>query len=166
MATAATRRPRNWYIWSVSVLLAAGLLGTQAQSQEPKIIEESKPVQGSKPAQMMSAGRYSMTPTTDGFLRLDTKTGAVSLCVIKKENVLCQPGADERAALEAEIARLSRKNADLENSLKSARKSTGQRLREILPSDKDMDKALTYAERLMRRMMRIMREEEKRPDKI
>ncbi|MCC2099088.1 MAG: hypothetical protein KDJ29_19520, partial [Hyphomicrobiales bacterium] len=104
-----------------------------------------------------------MTPAANGFLRLDTKSGAVSLCVVKNDKVTCQSSADERAALEAEIARLAGKNAELEKKLAEASKSTAQRLRDVLPSDKEMDKALTYAEKFMRRMMRIMREEDKKP---
>ena len=34
-----------------------------------------------------------------------------------------------------------------------------------LPSEQDMDKALSFAERFMRRMMRIMREQGDGPDK-
>ncbi|MGE3247798.1 MAG: hypothetical protein AB7F96_08775 [Beijerinckiaceae bacterium] len=112
------------------------------------------------------AGRYSMTPAPNGFLRLDTKTGAVSLCTVKENRVTCNSSADERAALETEIARLSKKNAELEKKLADASKSTGQRLRDALPSDAEMDKALSFAEQFMRRMMRIMREDEKPKDRI
>lgn len=107
-----------------------------------------------------------MTPAPNGFLRLDTKTGAVSLCTVKENRVTCNSSADERAALETEIARLSKKNAELEKKLADASKSTGQRLRDALPSDAEMDKALSFAEQFMRRMMRIMREDEKPKDRI
>lgn len=108
-------------------------------------------------------GRYAMTQAPNGFLRLDTRTGAVSLCTVKDSHVMCQSSADERGALEAEIARLSKKVSELEKKLADASRSPGQRLRDALPSDSDMDKALSLAEQFMRRMMRIMREEEPQP---
>lgn len=108
------------------------------------------------------SGRYVMKQTQNGFLRLDSQTGAVTLCIVKDDKVTCQSSADERAALEAEITRLAKKNAELEKKLADTSKSTAQRLREVLPSDKEVDKALSYAEKFMRRMMRIMRDEDKK----
>src|SRR5438445_1497920 len=99
-------------------------------------------------------GRYSMTPVQDGFLRLDTRTGAVAMCRLVNGAPECRLAADERAALENEIGRLQAQNKDLR--LKppgpgDAGPPSG------LPSEQDMDKALSFAERFMRRMMRIMR---------
>jgi hypothetical protein len=107
-------------------------------------------------------GRYSMTPVQDGFLRLDTRTGAVAMCRLVNGAPECRPAADERAALENEIGRLQAENRDLR--LKppgpgDAGPPSG------LPSEQDMDKALSFAERFMRRMMRIMREQGDGPDK-
>jgi hypothetical protein len=95
-------------------------------------------------------GRYSMTPTADGFLRLDTRTGAVSLCKIENGAARCQAAADERAALKDEIERLARQN----DALKSKPPVAG------LPSRQDFDRALDYAEHFMRRMMKFIREQD------
>ena len=54
-----------------------------------------------------------MTPVADGFLRLDTQSGQVSLCTITAGQAQCRASADERAALEAEIDRLAKENAAL-----------------------------------------------------
>ena len=54
-----------------------------------------------------------MTPTEGGFLRLDKETGAVSFCTVDAGLSVCRVSADERAALENEIARLRRDNAEL-----------------------------------------------------
>jgi hypothetical protein len=107
-------------------------------------------------------GRYSMTPVEDGFLRLDTRTGAVAMCRLVNGAPECRLAADERAALENEIGRLQAQNRDLR--LKAPGPGdvgppSG------LPSEQDMDKALSFAERFMRRMMRIMREQGDGPDK-
>ena len=104
-------------------------------------------------------GRFSMTPAPGGgFLRLDTRTGAVAHCRILEGSVQCRSGADEQAALQAEIDRLAKENEELRRKL--AQGSTGDRLRNALPSDEEVNKALSWMEQFMRRMMRVLREEQ------
>lgn len=56
----------------------------------------------------LDGGHYSMLPAPDGgFVRLDGTTGAMSLCKIVKGDLDCRLGADERAAMQAEIDRLA-----------------------------------------------------------
>ncbi len=107
-------------------------------------------------------GRFTMTPVADGFLRLDTQNGQVSLCTITAGQAQCRASADERAALEAEIDRLAKENAALK----------GQRASEPLPSgpataeadeERRFDRALDRAERFMRRMMQIFRDPNGKP---
>ena len=107
-------------------------------------------------------GRYSMTPVQDGFLRLDTRTGTVAMCRVVNGAPECRLAADERAALESEIGRLQAENRDLR--LKAPGPS-GAAPPSGLPSEQDMDRALSFAERFMRGMMRIMREEGGTPDR-
>lgn len=98
-------------------------------------------------------GRYTMTPTADGFLRLDTRSGAVSLCTVASGAAMCRASAEERAALQDEIDRLARDNAAL-------RQQTGQApSRYGIPSDQDIDQALGVAQRLMKRFMNMLRDE-------
>lgn len=105
-------------------------------------------------------GRYSMTPTDGGFLRLDTRTGAVSMCRPGNGGVQCRAGADELAALENEIGRLAKENAELRRKLAEATdKTPSARLRNALPSDEEVNKAMGWMEQFFRRMMRVMREE-------
>lgn len=103
------------------------------------------------------AGRYAMTQTPDGFMRLDTRTGAVTLCTAVNGVAACRGAPEERLALEAEISRLAKENADLRQRL--AQGGKGSRGLD-LPKEEDMDKALNFAEKFIRRMMRIMREED------
>jgi hypothetical protein len=120
------------------------------------------PVQAQDSAAPGEPGRYTMSQTPDGFLRLDTRTGAVALCTTSGGVAACRGAPEDRSALETEIARLTKENADLKAKI-AAR---GPAARSFdLPKDEDMDKALTLAEKFMRRMMRIMREEEPK-DKI
>ena len=112
-------------------------------------------------------GRYAMTPAPDGFLRMDTRTGAVSLCILKEGAVTCASSADERGALENEIARLAKENAGLRERLAEVTQGgPGARPRNNLPNEDEMNKALGLAETFMRRMMRIMREDAPRGDRL
>jgi hypothetical protein len=86
--------------------------------------------------------RYSMTPVEGGFLRLDTHTGAVSLCTVKEGAAQCRLAADERAALLDEIDRLRKSDS-----------------RTVLPSREELSRVWEVMEDFMRRMMRVMREE-------
>lgn len=108
-------------------------------------------------------GRYAMTQTPEGFIRLDTRTGAVALCTTTGGVASCRSAPDERDALQQEVDRLTRENAALKARLAAAPPGNSGSL--DLPKEADMDKALNFAEKFMRRMMRIMREDEPR-DKI
>jgi hypothetical protein len=118
------------------LLVAAPLAGAAAQD-------------ASSPAD----GRYAMTPAPNGFLRLDTRTGAVSLCAVSGETVACRAAADERAALQDEIDRLMRENADLRGQTAQSRSRYG------IPSDRDIDRALGVGGRFMKRFMQMLRDE-------
>jgi hypothetical protein len=131
------------------VLLLASLvtLGAAARAQDAPVTEN---------------GRYTMTPTEGGFMRLDTRTGAVSLCTATKASVECRLAPDERTALQQEIDRLAKENAELKTRVAVA---PAPRPSIPLPNKDEMDRALNFAESFMRRMMRIMREETP-PDRI
>ena len=61
-------------------------------------------------------GRYTLSPVAGDFLRLDTRTGAVSTC---SNNVgwVCRIVPDERGALDSEIGRLQAENQKLKEQL-------------------------------------------------
>ena len=71
-------------------------------------------------------GRYALSPTADGVLRLDTRTGAVSTCNNSGAGWACYAVPDERAALDAEIGRLQADNEKLKAQL-AAREPTVHR---------------------------------------
>ena len=62
-------------------------------------------------------GRFSFHKVDEGFLRLDTRSGQVSLCNHKNLGWACETIPDERTALENEIARLQTGNAALKKEL-------------------------------------------------
>lgn len=100
-------------------------------------------------------GRYQMTAAGSGFLRLDTRTGAVSVCTLTGAGAECRAAADDRAALMSEIERLTQRLAGQESGAPPAAARGGSGL----PSKEEAGKAMDLAEEFMRRMMRIMRDE-------
>jgi hypothetical protein len=111
-------------------------------------------------------GRHTFSAVTDGTLRLDTRTGAVSLCAKQATGWACNSVPDERQALENEIARLQRENGALKKDMLArslplpggvaSLPSDKQRelsLRVPLPSDAEMDRAMSALERMWRRLV-------------
>jgi hypothetical protein len=124
-------------------------------------------------------GRYTLSPLTDGVIRLDTRTGAVSTCTETGTGWACYATPDERAAFDAEIGRLQADNEKLKAEL-AAREPTatgkideplpkadslkkpepklaeGERKIEIpLPSDRDMDRMMSFLEQAWRRLVEM-----------
>jgi hypothetical protein len=62
-------------------------------------------------------GRYTFTPTADGVLRLDTRTGSLASCHNRVAGWSCYAVPDERAALDMEIGKLQRENTQLKDDL-------------------------------------------------
>jgi hypothetical protein len=91
-------------------------------------------------------GRYTMSPVDGGVMRLDTRTGQVSLCRRKLDAWVCEAAADDRAAYDKEIGRLQDKVARLEAELGRG-KPEGLKL----PSDAEVDSAMKFFENILRR---------------
>ncbi len=114
-------------------------------------------------------GRYRMVPTAEGFLKLDTRSGALSECKRGPDGYQCRLVPDEQNALQAEIDRLAKENADLREQLAKAGSSLPERPGEstrsspILPRDEEIDCALGYMEKFLRRFMGILRDETGKP---
>jgi hypothetical protein len=112
-------------------------------------------------------GRYTFNQVSDGTLRLDTRTGQVSLCAKKETGWACNTVPDERSALENEIARLQRENGALKRELlarnvplpggvANAPSSDPQRelnLKVPLPSDAEIDRVMSAFEKMWRRLV-------------
>jgi hypothetical protein len=65
-------------------------------------------------------GRYTMTAVGDSIWRLDTATGAMSVCGQKLDHWACESVADDALALKAEVDRLTRENRELKDKLAKA----------------------------------------------
>jgi hypothetical protein len=97
------------------------------------------------------AEHFTLQPVEGGFIRLDKRSGAVSFCTAKNGISVCRLGADERATMEAELERLRAENARL--------KSATAQPRSTMPGEEEFERALSFTERFLRRIMRLFREE-------
>jgi hypothetical protein len=106
-----------------------------------------------------SKGRYTMTPVEGGFMRLDTETGAVSLCTRKADAWACEPvsdkavSSDERTRLEAENKQLKERIKTLEDSASQSGAPPQEAPGGVtkLPTEKEVDEALDYVERMYKK---------------
>ena len=70
-----------------------------------------------EPSLDLADKRFTYHRIDDGYLRLDLRTGEVATCRQREAGWTCMLAAEERAALETEIARLQRDNALLKSAL-------------------------------------------------
>ncbi len=107
-------------------------------------------------------GRYTMTPTEGGFLKLDTATGVVELCTKAGDEWACKPTKDGETALRKEIDGLKAENEVLKDQLKTADEVAGLgdpdkkggpgRGKAQLPTEQDVDQAFDYFERMVKKL--------------
>lgn len=113
------------------------------------------------------APRYTMTPSADGFVRLDTMTGAVSLCSKKDGDWACRALADDQRSLQERITKLEQEKRDLEEENRRLEDVLGLNGKQApgasgppggsspgkipLPTEKDVDKAFDYVEGMLRK---------------
>lgn len=106
----------------------------------------------------LSPERFSINEQDGGVVRVDKTSGQVSFCDVKKSNVICRLGADERDAYEVELERLNERIAVLEKRVEHSPAQT-KRPKQEVPGiarkdsqfDKEFDKAMDFAESTMRR---------------
>ena len=132
---------------------------------------------GAAPEAEERGGRFVMTPVEGGFLRMDTQTGAVSMCQRTSGKWACEAVADDRRAPESDLDRLRAENRELSSTVRrledmlaqpdgegrDRRAEKGPRLQ--LPSEEEVDRALGYMQRLMRKFRDKMRELESDGDR-
>lgn len=100
-------------------------------------------------------GRFVMSPADNGFARLDTETGAMSLCTRQDEKWVCTLMEDEAKALRDEVARLRGEVQRLQEqaALPDRRPGAAERPDTTLelPTEEEVDKALDYVESIFRK---------------
>ena len=127
------------------------------------------PVAGAQPSSPESGdGRFTFHRADDGYLRLDGRSGQVSMCTRRTSGWQCQLVPDERTALEAEIARLQSDNAVLKKELltrslplpngmspdQPGPRSNVQRPQ--VPDDAELNRIMSVLERVWRRLVEMI----------
>jgi hypothetical protein len=113
--------------------------------------------------------RYQFNPVEGGTLRLDTRSGQVSLCSRKPAGWACALVADDRAALDQEIGRLQADNSRLQaenGRLKQSLLDRGAPLPdgaapppdrgEATPRRDEIDRVMSTIERVWRRLVEMI----------
>jgi hypothetical protein len=127
-------------------------------------------------------GRFVMSPVDGGFARLDTETGTMSLCKAQPKDAVatsgwaCQPMADAAADAQARVRKLEGENKDLRAEVKRMEdllglngdkpKAEDKQAEQRpggpggglnLPSEQDVDRALSYLERMVKKFHDTMK---------
>jgi len=112
--------------------------------------------------------RFTLHRADDGYVRLDGRSGEVSICARRSSGWACQVVPDERAALEAEIARLQSDNVALKRDLLARNLPLpggvrgeppvvrGDEPHISLPSDAELNRVMTFMEKVWRRMVEMI----------
>ena len=117
--------------------------------------------------------RFTFHRADDGYLRLDGRSGQVSMCHRRTTGWQCQLVPDERTALEAEISRLQSDNAALKKELLSrslplpdgmrpdqpgskSQVPKSQVQRPQLPDDAELNRIMGVMEKIWRRTVEMI----------
>jgi hypothetical protein len=119
-------------------------------------------------------GRYTMTPTDGGFVRLDKQTGAMSFCSGKEGDWNCKPMPDSQQQLQSHIDELERENKTLKEHGPADGPEAGIPGDTVppvppgnlqVPNEEDVDKLFDYVEGMVKkfkeRIQRLERETQK-----
>ena len=112
--------------------------------------------------------RYRLEKTPNGYVRMDTRTGEMSICEEKWGELVCKMAADERTAVQDEIERLQTELKALNDRLATVKaledrvakleNSLTARIEKSLPTEEDFNKTMSYMERFFRSFMAIVKD--------
>lgn len=100
-------------------------------------------------------GRYMLEKVEQGFLRLDSETGIMSLCAAPKGVWECQAIKDDGLDGVEELARLRAENETLKKRLAEMEKGGGETK---LPSDQEVDRMMDIFGKMFDRFLDFARE--------
>lgn len=118
-------------------------------------------------------GRYALQQVDGGVIRMDTQSGALSLCKKQSgEQWACESLPDERKALQLEIDRLAKENGELhaemkrlEDDLRKERHGPDARGADghgpvigKLPTEDDVDRAMSYLKGMYKKLKEKLKE--------
>lgn len=123
---------------------------------------------------MAEQGRFSIKPAGDGFIKLDTQTGALTHCRQFEANWTCKILNDEAGDLSASAEQILEDAAKIKQENKTLRARVSQLERKLaklekapeqlkIPSDQDVEKIMGFFERLMERFLEFARKAKEQP---
>ena len=179
--------PNRFQVRAAMLVLVAGFAwfaatdraGAQAGQETQGSAQGSAPQNQnqSAPSPLPDDGRYTFHRIGDGFVRLDSRTGQLAQCGWGPTGWSCKMVPDERSALESEIGRLQRDNAELKKSLLSRGLDLpGGVVAEApvpppvppgnvpdpsakepkMPSDAELDRAISFMKNVWRKLVDMM----------
>ncbi|RUX44290.1 MAG: hypothetical protein EOS58_12215 [Mesorhizobium sp.] len=105
--------------------------------------------------------RYRLEKSANGYIRMDTQTGAMSICEERSGQLVCKMAADERAAFQDEVDKLQTSVKALDERVAKLENSLSARLESQLPSEEDFNKTLGYMEQFFRTFKDIVKDMDK-----
>lgn len=135
-----TANVTSCFIWSAPALLAFAL------STAPSLAQEQ---------------RYQLEKTPNGYVRMDSSSGEMSICEERGAQLVCRVAADERTALQDEVDRLREDLANLQKRVDRIEGNPAGKTSSGLPSEEEFEKSLSYMERFFRSFMGIVKEQER-----
>lgn len=114
-------------------------------------------------ANAQDAGRYQLEKTENGYVRLDTRTGALSICRLESEQLICKMATEDREAYEDDITDLGERVKALEDRVANLEPQLGRP--QGFPSEDEFERSMSYMERFMRRFMDIAKSFDRQTEK-
>lgn len=119
------------------------------------------------PATTEPQGRYRMSPADGGgFVRLDTINGTMSICQRRDGDWACRDMEDSGAKLRQDNERLEAENRQLKDEIRKLEdivvgegtkpRAEGPGFK--LPTEEDVDKAMSYVERMLKKFRDKLKE--------
>ena len=120
------------------------------------------------PALAADPENFRLERSANGYVRMDTRTGEMSICEEKWGELVCRMAADERTAVQDEIERLQDEVkaletrladvAALEDRVSRTKNSLTARIEKTLPTEEEFNKTMSYMERFFRGFIGIVKD--------
>jgi hypothetical protein len=106
-------------------------------------------------AAAQDSDRYALEKSAQGYVRLDKKTGEMSICQETGGQLVCKLAADDRTAFEDEVDRLRTELDDVEKRVSALESGSGK---STLPTEEEFDQTMSYVQRFFRSFLDMVKE--------
>lgn len=110
------------------------------------------------PSLAQTEDRYVLEKTDGGFVRMDRRTGEMSICEERSGQLVCKLAADERLAIDDEIDRLQETVSTLEERVAALEGAAPAVKLPQLPTEQEFEQTLGFMERFFRRFVDVMKD--------